>query len=593
MKRIVFMLALVCGFASASLREIKISKLAKQFLGFCVVCTGRIFGHRKQPQAPTSSFEQNPRVPLFALRPRMERYALETTHVGFASSTIACVLRIEALTKICASIIESIAIAMVSLFSRFTAQYQAMHSHFSFTVWRTQHIEASSSGIFIHDPIPLRKPLKIGPINNGILALREGNQSVGLVLRLDNRVSFNSAFHWSTSNGLMKFSRNFLIIAFISLCFSLPSLAQVQLLPWTDSQFFDSNGKPLAGGCVFTYASGTSTPLASYTDYTGSVVATNPVVLDSAGRGNIWLAGQAYRIRLVGAGGINCSTGSQIFQLDGINSSVTQLLSLNNVWSGSNTWQATSTFAGPVTFNLGFTSNGPSNLTLGGSLNGTFSGSPIFSGTPNFSNGFSTTDLTLSGQLISTLPTGTPPLVIASTTQVPNLNVSQLEGCTWEVPCPLGSTTPNSVAATTLNASTSLTLNGSTAQTGVQGSDVNLLSAGTVSGPAGNPLCTDANLGATTAGCAAGHVISLGTSTSVCSTTNSAGATCSTSVPISPNQVDTLYIANCTGVNPTQYPFIIGVNKGLTSITVTISNGSSSQAQISTFAELDCSAVHP
>lgn len=55
----------------------------------------------------------------------------------------------------------------------------------------------------------------------------------------------------------------------------------------------------------------------------------------------------------------------------------------------------------------------------------------------------------------------------------------------------------------TANIATSLTLNGSTAQTGVQGSDTKLLSAGTVSGT-GATLCTDANGGATTTGCSGG-----------------------------------------------------------------------------------------
>src|SRR5581483_9480743 len=207
-------------------------------------------------------------------------------------------------------------------------------------------------------------------------------------------------------------------------------------------------------------------PLASYTDYSGSTVATNPVVLDAAGRADIWLSGQAYRLRLVTSGGVNCSTGTQLWQEDGINSSVTQLLSLNNVWSGTQTFNGNVTFGGSATFNLGLTSNGPSNLTLGGTLAGTFTGSPIFAGTPNFSAGFTSTTGTFSGQITSTLPTGTPPFVIASTTEVPNLNVAQLEGCTWEVPCALGSTTPNTVAATSVTAS-SLKLGTSTPQTAV------------------------------------------------------------------------------------------------------------------------------
>lgn len=58
-------------------------------------------------------------------------------------------------------------------------------------------------------------------------------------------------------------------------------------------QFFDNAGNPLSGGKVFTYAAGTLTPLASYTDRGGGTPNSNPVVLDSAGRADIWLATNA------------------------------------------------------------------------------------------------------------------------------------------------------------------------------------------------------------------------------------------------------------------------------------------------------------
>lgn len=51
--------------------------------------------------------------------------------------------------------------------------------------------------------------------------------------------------------------------------------------------------------------------------------------------------------------------------------------------------------------------------------------------------------ITTSGQITSSVATGTAPFSIASTTQVNNLNVSQLEGKTWEAPGTIGSTTPN------------------------------------------------------------------------------------------------------------------------------------------------------
>lgn len=58
------------------------------------------------------------------------------------------------------------------------------------------------------------------------------------------------------------------------------------------AQFFDSNGNPLSGGKLFTYAAGTTTPQTTYTSSAGNVAHTNPIVFDSSGRipgGEIWL----------------------------------------------------------------------------------------------------------------------------------------------------------------------------------------------------------------------------------------------------------------------------------------------------------------
>ena len=59
-------------------------------------------------------------------------------------------------------------------------------------------------------------------------------------------------------------------------------------------QLFDANGVPLAGGKIYTYEAGSSTPAATYTTYAGITNHTNPVVLDSAGRvpgGQVWVVG--------------------------------------------------------------------------------------------------------------------------------------------------------------------------------------------------------------------------------------------------------------------------------------------------------------
>lgn len=49
-------------------------------------------------------------------------------------------------------------------------------------------------------------------------------------------------------------------------------------------QFFDSNGVPLAGGRLYTYAAGTTTPETSYTASDGLTANANPIELNSAGR---------------------------------------------------------------------------------------------------------------------------------------------------------------------------------------------------------------------------------------------------------------------------------------------------------------------
>ena len=71
-----------------------------------------------------------------------------------------------------------------------------------------------------------------------------------------------------------------------------------ELAPAFRQQFFDNNGLPLAGGFVYTYAAGTSTPLATYTDETGLTPNTNPIVLNSAGQAPIWIGNSSYKFVL-------------------------------------------------------------------------------------------------------------------------------------------------------------------------------------------------------------------------------------------------------------------------------------------------------
>lgn len=66
------------------------------------------------------------------------------------------------------------------------------------------------------------------------------------------------------------------------------------LIPSPVMQFFDANGNPLVGGKLFTYAAGTTTPQATYTDYNGGTANTNPVILNSRGEAAVWCGDSRY-----------------------------------------------------------------------------------------------------------------------------------------------------------------------------------------------------------------------------------------------------------------------------------------------------------
>ena len=73
----------------------------------------------------------------------------------------------------------------------------------------------------------------------------------------------------------------------------------VSLLPYLKQRFFNENGEPLAGGKLYSYVAGTSTPAATYVDSEGVTPNENPIVLDANGEADIWIAGGAYKLVLV------------------------------------------------------------------------------------------------------------------------------------------------------------------------------------------------------------------------------------------------------------------------------------------------------
>jgi hypothetical protein len=96
-------------------------------------------------------------------------------------------------------------------------------------------------------------------------------------------------------------------------------MASVLLSPYGNGQqFFDDNGVPLAGGLIYTYQAGSSTPLVTYTDNAGNVANANPIVLDASGRTpqEIWLlTGYSYKFVLQNADAVLIQTLDNIYPI--------------------------------------------------------------------------------------------------------------------------------------------------------------------------------------------------------------------------------------------------------------------------------------
>ena len=81
--------------------------------------------------------------------------------------------------------------------------------------------------------------------------------------------------------------------------------------PFSKPQWFDGNGNPLSGGLLYTYTAGTVSQTPSYQDALMGAENTNPVVLDAAGRADVYLnPAQSYHIVLTD------SLGNVIFDED-------------------------------------------------------------------------------------------------------------------------------------------------------------------------------------------------------------------------------------------------------------------------------------
>jgi hypothetical protein len=130
-------------------------------------------------------------------------------------------------------------------------------------------------------------------------------------------------------------------------------------------------------------------------------------------------------------------------------------------------------------------------------------------------------------------------------------------------------------------------INGVSQGTGIQGTDSKLLTSGNVSG-VGNPLCLDANGGATTSGCGAG-ILKVARSTPSCTTGKNPFSSCTSTLIWPVPFLDANYSVTCTGIGPSDLRAGLTVaGRSATNVVVNVVTYGSVGVS---FSEIDCTGV--
>jgi len=123
------------------------------------------------------------------------------------------------------------------------------------------------------------------------------------------------------------------------------------LSPPPKLQFLDAAGQPMAGGKLYTYAAGTTTPLVTYADSSEAVNNTNPIILDSRGEANVWLGLLSYKFKLTTPADVEIWTADNV--TTGTAAAVTAVESYLASSTGANLVGFQSTGAGAVVTTVG------------------------------------------------------------------------------------------------------------------------------------------------------------------------------------------------------------------------------------------------
>lgn len=88
--------------------------------------------------------------------------------------------------------------------------------------------------------------------------------------------------------------------------------------PWVRATYLDDNGAPCNSCILWSFVAGSTTPQTTYTTTAGNVANTNPVVLDAAGRADVFLGPHAYKLVLEHPPAVDDLHGSVIWTEDNL-----------------------------------------------------------------------------------------------------------------------------------------------------------------------------------------------------------------------------------------------------------------------------------
>jgi hypothetical protein len=105
-------------------------------------------------------------------------------------------------------------------------------------------------------------------------------------------------------------------------------------------QFFNNDGLPLNAGKIYTYQAGSTTPLTTYTDSSGLIANTNPIILGTDGRppSTIWLTeGFFYKFVLKTSADVTIQTYDNLYGIIGATPPAATPIPSGGIflWSGS------------------------------------------------------------------------------------------------------------------------------------------------------------------------------------------------------------------------------------------------------------------